>query len=309
MATVSQKNNSEPNMYERMHDTGISEQWVSDCAADVQDSLMGVASYLHEAPERNSLLHSFYRESVDLMYLQQRAQRDSATTKSCMFAAMHAITLCAEVAQPGTKIIAFHRGALPPVQIQQGAIKNAVVSVSELCQALLMSIILRDKNYQQRLLAIDPDCLTPSGVTVAPFVRTWLEALRSWLKQEFDGCSQYAMQLMRETDPTDSNLGPALAPWRNVAAMIYSPAAELLGYLALNDRARFEKALIESIKAHQQYYTLGEDHAGGGGSPAAYEGFMALAPTAMAALAWDIGWKTQVIHSDYVPTALVQNSV
>jgi hypothetical protein len=53
--------------------------------------------------------------------------------------------------------------------------------------------------------------------------------------------------------------------------MIYSPAAELLGYLALNDRARFEKALIESIKAHQQYYTLGEDHAGGG--PAAYDGF------------------------------------
>lgn len=76
-----------------------------------------------------------------------------------------------------------------------------------------------------------------------------------------------------------------------------------------DNEAEFNQNLIKAIKAHQEVWSQ-KKALNRGGTPLcrSNEGFLSWECTALAAMAYDKGWKLEV-ESDYMPSFMVDGSI
>ena len=97
---------------------------------------------------------------------------------------------------------------------------------------------------------------------------------------------------MDGTDPDQARLTPP-----GVMLQLIYPPIRMFSYLLRRDEAQFDTALTDAVQQYRTFWSAGDN----AGSP---DGFIALAPLAIAALARSVGMSVDV-ESEYLPRNFV----
>ncbi|MFD3757418.1 immunity 49 family protein [Streptomyces sp. NPDC058622] len=158
-----------------------------------------------------------------------------------------------------------------------------------------LSVICGDKARLDALCEIPPSLLQASGAEFDPYVRPWMETLRSyWLTRPDLGD-----QLLQAAE----GLAPEAAPiaGSEMTTKILWPVVDLFHRFATADHDQFNRSLANALTLHKQYWTADEDRARDA------RGLVAISPLAMACLAHDAGFPVDV-ESEYLPKHLLKRT-
>lgn len=278
------------------HSTGIDAEFAWSCYAEERagaDQALRAAATVGAAR-----LRSWQASLRDAAGYGAWLQRDAAEIAYFLQQRARAVAGIAELMQRGQAAIEFVPEQGERFSLKQGSVIDSPIQVGEWIDALFACMVTRDANTLKRLLAVDVQRLRARGVTPAPYLHALGEALRALLAPQ-PAASTLALAALQAADPMHND--PAL---RNHAAMIASPAAELIARLAAGDAQAFTASLRTALDAHRQYYSLGE---AAGGAPHDPAGFLCLSALACAAAAHDRGWPVSVT-SDYLPPGLIEGT-
>ncbi|MEE1811390.1 immunity 49 family protein [Streptomyces sp. BE133] len=160
--------------------------------------------------------------------------------------------------------------------------------------AFYLSMVCREKDRLTALCQVPVSLLRESGARYDEFEYAWVETLQTyWL-----GGPDLGAKLVAAVDGTDPEVVTIGDP-ETVAKLIYPPI-EMFHRLVRQDRAGFNRALTEALQWHKDYWST-EDNA------LQATGLVALAPLAIACLAYDAGFPVEV-ESEYLPIALLERS-
>jgi hypothetical protein len=175
-------------------------------------------------------------------------------------------------------------------------------------KALSMATIARDKE-KQKIIADSPLYLwemKEENLNNGNFVTCFLLLLKEYYSNKtfneelFEKSQQYVIL-------NKSEIGPDIKQkfW------IYYMNEFLIALKSLvaDNEAEFNQNLIKAIKAHQEVWSQ-KKALNRGGTPLCREneGFLSWNCTALAAMAYDKGWKLEV-ESDYIPGFMVDGSI
>lgn len=175
-------------------------------------------------------------------------------------------------------------------------------------KALSMATIARDKE-KQKIIADSPLYLwemKEENLNNGNFVTCFLLLMKEYYSNKtfneelFEKSQQYIIL-------NKSEIGPDIKQkfW------IYYMNKFLIAFKSLADdnEAEFNQNLIKAIKAHQEVWSQ-KKALNRGGTPLCREneGFLSWECTALAAMAYDKGWKLEV-ESDYMPGFMVDGSI
>lgn len=161
--------------------------------------------------------------------------------------------------------------------------------------AFWFAIVCRDQARMTQLCEIPVDLLRASGAEYDEYIYHWVGALQAyWLKHP---------GLVDELTAAIQNSYPNIARITDqdlLEKILYQPI-NLFHKFLRKDEEGFNRALIEALEHHKQYWTETEER------EESVEGFLALGPLAIACPAYDGGIPIEV-SSDYLPKHLLERS-
>lgn len=157
--------------------------------------------------------------------------------------------------------------------------------------ALATAVLCRTPELVSDICATPAETLRSAG-DYDEFVHAWVDALRTFFT---NGADLYP-KINRSIELTDPE--HLVGPTAEVALLRYYPSMKLLFNLAAGNAEAFNEDLREALELHRRYWTADEERA------TLPDGFFALMPTALAAVAHDRGISIDV-ESDYLPRNFV----
>ncbi|WP_033293748.1 immunity 49 family protein [Amycolatopsis jejuensis] len=157
--------------------------------------------------------------------------------------------------------------------------------------AAWLAIITRDDVLIQQLAAVPLDVLRASGIEHDAYMYPWVETLQTFLAHR-EVTPDMFLPALDGTDPDTAQFTPP-AP---MLQLVYPPI-RMFYYLLRRNAEKFTEAFADALEQHRTYWT-GEDRAD---EP---DGFIALAPLAVAVLARSVGMSFDV-QSGYAPANLL----
>ncbi|MEU9255053.1 immunity 49 family protein [Streptomyces sp. NPDC048270] len=158
-----------------------------------------------------------------------------------------------------------------------------------------LAVICGDKARLDALCEIPPSLLEASGAEFDPYLRPWMETLRSyWLTRPDLGD-----QLLQAAEGLAPEAAPIAGP--EMTTKILWPGVDLFHRFATADHDQFSRSLANALTLHKQYWTADEDRARDA------RGLVPIGPLAMVCLAQDAGFPIDV-ESEYLPKHLVKRT-
>jgi hypothetical protein len=158
-------------------------------------------------------------------------------------------------------------------------------------QAIWFAVIDRDDERVARLCAVPEDTLRASGAVHSEFMYPWVESVRTYLLGDPVTPASFppAMDSAAGTDPDRSTVAP-----RDAVLLLHYPPITLFSSLFRGLTEKFAEGLEDALTSHREYWTMAPDRTD---EP---DGFLALAPLAIAVLARKAGMTVDVT-SPYLP--------
>ncbi|WP_307813320.1 immunity 49 family protein [Streptomyces sp. N35] len=167
------------------------------------------------------------------------------------------------------------------------------INASSWLTAFYLALICRENERLTELARVPISLLRESGATFDEYIYSWVETLqRFWLGQE--GVSDH---LVAAVDGTDQDSAQHVD--QELMNFLLSPPIILFYRYLRGDHAQFNEALVDAVKWHKSYWAAEDDRAINS------DGFVALAPLAIACLARDKGFPIE-LESEYLPKALLE---
>ncbi len=157
--------------------------------------------------------------------------------------------------------------------------------------AAWLAVIQRDDVLIQQLAAVPLDVLRASGIEYDAYLYPWVETLQTFLAHR-EVTPEMFLPAMDGTDPDTARFTPA-----EVMLQLVYPPIRMFYYVLRRDSKKFAEAFVSALERHREYWTA-EDRAT---DP---DGFLALAPLAVAVLARSVGM-TFDVQSGYTPATLL----
>ncbi|HET9379253.1 MAG TPA: immunity 49 family protein [Streptomyces sp.] len=158
-----------------------------------------------------------------------------------------------------------------------------------------LAVICRDNERVNRLAQVPVSFLRESGAEFDAYVYAWVETLQNlWFGRE--AVWDTLVAAVDGTSPEAARIaGPEL-----MLKILYPPLDLFQRYLRREAEA-FNAALADALTWHKEYWTANEARSLSG------EGLVALAPLAIACMAYDADLPVDV-ESPYIPRALLRRS-
>ncbi|MFE7575738.1 immunity 49 family protein [Streptomyces sp. NPDC057521] len=161
--------------------------------------------------------------------------------------------------------------------------------------AFYLAVVCRNAERLTALCHVPTSKLRESGAVCDEYLYTWIEALQAfWL-----GRPEFADKLVEAASGTAPGV-PSVTGQDYVSQLMWPPM-DLLRRRATGQRAEFNSALEQALRAHRAYWSADQER-----SDSCF-GWVALAPLAMACLAADAGFPIE-IESDYLPLHLLKGT-
>jgi len=157
--------------------------------------------------------------------------------------------------------------------------------------AAWLAVIDRNDELIQRLCAVSPETLRAAGTEHDTYMDPWVETVRTFLAHR-EVPPELFGAAMDGTDPDNARLTPP-----GVLLRLVYPPIKTFYYLLRRDQAQFTAALTDAVEQHRAFWSA----PGVADSP---DGFLALAPLAIAVLARSVGMSVDV-ESEYLPRNFV----
>lgn len=162
-------------------------------------------------------------------------------------------------------------------------------------EAFWLAVICRDQARMTRLCNIPIEQLRASGAQFEEYIYHWVDALQTyWLERPGLG-----EKLVTAFDGTSPDTIQSVD--RELMLKILYPPLNLFYRFISQDPEKFNEALVEAIELHKEYWTADEERSED------LSGAVALAPLAIACLAYDAGRPIDV-ESEYLPANLLDRS-
>ena len=142
------------------------------------------------------------------------------------------------------------------------------------------------------LAAVPLDVMRAADASPDAYMFSWVDTVQTFLRDGPDLDAKFA------TTVEEVNGAPN-TPEELVTRLIYPPM-ELLYHVLNRDADRFNASLERALVLHRQHWSAGDRAT----NP---DGFVALAPLAMAVLAQEVGIEVRV-ESDYLPRYLLSGA-
>ncbi|GIJ46630.1 hypothetical protein Val02_35160 [Virgisporangium aliadipatigenens] len=147
-------------------------------------------------------------------------------------------------------------------------------------RAMYLSMICRDRTRVDDLVRVPQELRRSSGTGHDAAVHEWIGVLHGY----WYGGYSMSERSLAAVPPEDDLLRPTV---------------ELFYRISEDDQAGFTDALERALRRHRRYWTFSVERAQ---DP---EGFLALAPLALAARAQQSGWLSVTVRSPYLPLTLL----
>ncbi|MEU7787879.1 immunity 49 family protein [Amycolatopsis sp. NPDC049159] len=157
--------------------------------------------------------------------------------------------------------------------------------------AAWLAVIDRNDDLIQRLCAVSPETLRAAGTEHDAYLDPWVETVRTFLAHR-EVTPELFGAAMDGTDPDNARVTPP-----QVMLQLVYPPIKTFYYLLRRDQAQFTSALTDTVRQHRTFWSAD----GLADSP---DGFLALAPLAIAVLARSVGISVDV-DSEYLPRNFV----
>ncbi|MFF9983004.1 immunity 49 family protein [Streptomyces erythrochromogenes] len=155
-------------------------------------------------------------------------------------------------------------------------------------------IICRDQPRMNEMCRIPLDLLRASGAEGDEYVYHWVDALQTYWHEQ-PGLLEKLTEAIEQSHPNIATSTPS-----DLLQCVLYPPINLFYQFLRKDEEGFNRALAEALELHKTYWNTPE-RAGD------IAGFLALAPLAIACLAYDAGLEIEV-ESDYLPLRLLDRS-
>jgi hypothetical protein len=225
---------------------------------------------------RRALTLTRYRSVVDPAAADTETWRDLRTAAEAGTAIFTAATGEGEVEAVVTRPLRF--AATGP---------TSTADAGTWLTAAWLAVIDRDDDLVQRLCAVPLDLLMASGEYDA-YMAPWLETVQSFLAHR-EVTAELFGAAMAGTDPDTVRSTP-----RRAVLQLVHPPIEMFYHLLRRDDEKFNTSLARALEQHLSYWTSDEELVD---DP---DGFLALAPLAVAVLARSVGMSVDV-ESEYLP--------
>ncbi|GGS54466.1 immunity 49 family protein [Actinokineospora fastidiosa] len=154
-----------------------------------------------------------------------------------------------------------------------------------------LAVACRDKKLLDLLCSVPAKVLHGSGATGDEFLYLWVEVLKSYWRRD----PKVLTMLNTALDAMNTD---KLLMGKTRALRLHYPAMKLFNYIVQHDTDGVNRELAFALEQHKKYWGQ-NDRAN---EP---DGLLALAPLAMACIAYDLDLGLTV-ESDYIPRALVE---
>ncbi|MBB5153083.1 immunity 49 family protein [Saccharopolyspora phatthalungensis] len=158
--------------------------------------------------------------------------------------------------------------------------------------SLWASVICRAHHLAEDLFQTPLETLREGGGTFDEYMYSWIDTLQGYFRGDDDVYAKVNRSI-ELTDPEGLQFGSP-----EIVLLRYYPAMKLLYNIAAGEADQFNQNLAEAVELHRRFWTADAERSS---NP---DGFFALAPTALAALAHDNGIAVQV-DSEYLPRNFV----
>lgn len=158
--------------------------------------------------------------------------------------------------------------------------------------ALWLTMICRERERSRMLAQVPVETMFSTGGESDEYVRLWIEALQAYWRYEDDVFDQL-LPAMHATDPERLHVASEKS-----VLFLHWPVMKAFSYLIQGKSEEFNAALAEAVDLHKDFWSGDAELA------AKPDGFVALAPLALACLARDQELPVEV-ESDYLPRHLV----
>ncbi|MBE8517541.1 immunity 49 family protein [Amycolatopsis sp. H6(2020)] len=226
---------------------------------------------------RRALTLTRYRSVVDPAAADPETWRDLRTAAEAGTAIFTAATGEGEVEAVVTRPMRF--AATGP---------TSTADAGNWLTAAWLAVVDRNDDLIQRLCAVPLDLLLASGEYDA-YMAPWLETVRNFLTRREIPAELFGAA-MDGTDPD----AVRNTPRRAMLQLIYPPI-EMFYHLLRRDDEKFNASLARALEQHRSFWTSDEELVD---DP---DGFLALAPLAIAVLARSAGMNVDV-ESEYLPS-------
>ncbi|WP_432175180.1 immunity 49 family protein [Streptomyces sp. Tue6028] len=162
-------------------------------------------------------------------------------------------------------------------------------------EAFWLAIICRDQARMTQLCHVPIDTLRASGATYEEYIYVWVDVLQTyWLEQP--GLGEKLVATFDGTDPDRLRFVD-----REMMLKVLYPPINLFYRFISQDPVKFNEALVQALNLHKEYWTTDPER------DETADGAVALAPLALACLAYDAGRPIDV-ESEYLPLHLLKRS-
>ncbi|MDH6109220.1 hypothetical protein P3T36_007630 [Kitasatospora sp. MAP12-15] len=161
--------------------------------------------------------------------------------------------------------------------------------------AFYLAVICREDDRIEQLAQIPVEFLRASGAEMDDYVYEWIEALQ----HAWSGRAQTWDSLVAAVRGTSSE-NARIASTELMLKILYPPLELFQHYLRRQSQA-FNESLVTALSWHKDYWTGNEARS------LSCDGLVALAPLAMACLAYDAGMPIEV-ESEYLPHHLLRRT-
>ncbi len=161
--------------------------------------------------------------------------------------------------------------------------------------AFWLSIVCREQARMTQLCEIPLDLLRQSGKEYDEYVYYWIDSLQTyWLERP--GLGEKLMAAIQFSSPDVARIAD-----RDLLDKILYQPINLFHMFLRKDREGFNRALVEALELHKDFWTATEER------EESVEGYLALGPLAVTCLAYDAGFPIEV-ESDYIPSELLNRA-
>ncbi|MFG3287068.1 immunity 49 family protein [Streptomyces sp. NPDC048111] len=157
--------------------------------------------------------------------------------------------------------------------------------------AFYLAAICRESDRMRQLASIPMPFLRTEATEVEEYLFLWAEALQSGLHRDSEKMWNSLIAVAEKSAPEGLP-----EPERAKALELLSPLIEMFRYLMERDATGFNSALGKALNWHKAYWAEND--------PASVDGLVALAPLALACIAYDAGVDIEV-ESEYMPQGLL----
>ncbi|MFJ8046252.1 immunity 49 family protein [Kitasatospora sp. NPDC096147] len=161
--------------------------------------------------------------------------------------------------------------------------------------AFWLCVVCRETERLDALAALPVEVLRESGAVYDEYVYAWVEALQAYWKREPLQAEKLAAAI-EGSDPEVARIAS-----KDYLLRVVYPPMEMFYQFLKGDQAAFNSSLVQALELHKEYWTSDRERS------ITSTGFFALAPLAVACMAFDSGMRIEV-ESDYLPENLLDRS-